>query len=395
WLFKVQAEGSSKALCRLIGLMDAYGRSQHYQHDEHGRLQGITDGAGRRYTLLYNRPSGAATATAPTQTLPGLNPDSGLRLVGVDCTYNPHDPEHAGSGSGSGSGAGAQRHDPIPLVRYHYSPLGDLIAVHARDGRRTRQFTYDSAHRMVAHRVGSGPEHTYVYEDQVEGQRSSANLGNPPPRPGARVTEHHNEEGLSYYFGYEDAHPQDPRAASCTTVRDSLQRVTRYHHEGTGGLKRITREVHPDGSEAHYQYDSAGRRIAATDALGRTTHWRYDGQGHLLGVQGPDGRSSQQRWGLPGTAADGLLLHSTIRPLGTPRADHRGRGRHRPHHRTGVPAGATPRRRRQRPRLGGPAHCADRCPGRAQDPGLQRHRPARELHRLLGPHQPLAARRLG
>ncbi|WP_235507305.1 DUF6531 domain-containing protein, partial [Acidovorax sp. Leaf78] len=317
WLFKVQAEGSSKGFCRLIGLMDAYGRSQHYQHDERGRLQGITDGAGRRYALLYNRPSSAATAAdagtapAPTQTLAGLNPDSGLRLVGVDCTFNPHDPEHAGSGSGSGSGAGAQRHDPIPLVRYHYSPLGDLIAVHARDGRRTRQFTYDSAHRMVAHRVGSGPEHTYVYEDQRQDQKVADASGNPPPRPGARVAEHHNEEGLSYYFDYEDAHPQDPRAASCTTVRDSLGRVTRYHHEGTGGLKRITREVQPDGSEAHYQYDSAGRRIAATDALGRTTHWRYDGQGHLLGVQGPDGRSSQQRWGLPGTAADGLLLHST------------------------------------------------------------------------------------
>jgi len=310
WLFKVQGNGP----CRLIGLMDAYGRSQHYQHDEHGRLQGITDGAGRRYALLYNRPGSAATAadagtsTAPTQILAGLNPDSGLRLLGVDCTFNPHDPEHAGSGSASGSGAGAQRHDPIPLVRYHYSPQGDLIAVHARDGRRTRQFVYDSAHRMVSHRVGSGPEHTYVYEDQVEGQRSS---GNTPLRPGARVAEHHNEEGLSYYFSYEDPHPQDPRAASCTTVRDSLGRVTRYHHEGTGGLKRITREVHPDGSEAHYQYDSAGRRIAATDALGRTTQWRYDGQGHLLGVQGPDGRSSQQRWGLPGTAADGLLLYST------------------------------------------------------------------------------------
>ncbi|KQO39358.1 hypothetical protein ASF19_18605, partial [Acidovorax sp. Leaf84] len=134
------------------------------------------------------------------------NPDSGLRLVGVDCTYNPHDPEHAGSssGSGSGSGAGAQRHAPIPLVRYHYSPLGDLIAVHARDGRRTRQFTYDSAHRMVSHRVGSGPEHTYVYEDQRQDHKV----------PGARVAEHHNEEGLSYYFGYEDVHPQDPRAAS-------------------------------------------------------------------------------------------------------------------------------------------------------------------------------------
>ncbi len=301
WLFKIQAAGP----CRLVGLMDAYGRSQQYQHDEHGRLQGITDGAGRRYALLYNQPDTAApdphaatavTGAPPIHAQPGLNPDRGLRLLGVDCIYNPHDSTHAATAPGTA--------DPIPMVRYHYSPLGDLIAVHARDGRRTRQFSYDSAHRIVAHRVRNGPEHTYIYEDQ----RAS---GNPPPRPGARVVEHHNEEGLSYYFGYQDPQPQDPRAASCVTVRDSLGRVTRYHHEGTGGLKRITRQVNPDGSEEHYQYDSAGRRIAATDLLGRTTHWRYDGQGQLLGVQGPDGRSSQQRWGLPGTATNGLLLQST------------------------------------------------------------------------------------
>jgi YD repeat-containing protein len=89
-----------------------------------------------------------------------------------------------------------------------------------------------------------------------------------------------------------------------------LGRTTAYHHEGRGGLKRITRQINPDGSEEHFQYDGAGRRIAATDPLGRTIHWRYDGQGNLLGVQGSDGRSSQQRWGLPGTAQDGLLLQS-------------------------------------------------------------------------------------
>jgi len=279
WLFKAQAQGD----CRLIGLMDTFGRSQQYHHDEHGRLTAITDGAGRRYALRYNRES---------EPLPHTDLDTGLRLLGVDCVHNPHrngtDLTHAGT-------APSTSH-PIPLVRYHYSPQGDLVAVHGRDGQRTRQFRYDSQHRMVAHRVRSGPEHSYVY--------SGDHLG-------ARVIEHHNEEGLSYHFSFQDAAPHDPKAASCTTVRDSLDRTTEYHHEGTGGLKRITRQVNPDGSQEHFQYDGAGRRIAATDPLGRTTHWRYDGQGNLLGVQGPDGRSSQQRWGLPGTAQDGLLLQST------------------------------------------------------------------------------------
>ncbi|MFN4121408.1 RHS repeat-associated core domain-containing protein [Acidovorax sp.] len=281
WIFKSQASGA----CHLIGLMDAFGRSQQYHYDEHGRLNAITDGAGRRYALLYNRESEPRPHS-------GTETDTGLRLLGVDCVYNPHDssidPTHAGTIPSTSH--------PVPLVRYHYGPQGDLIAVHARDGQRTRQFRYDSQHRMLAHRVRSGPEHSYVYES---------------PAPGARVIEHHNQEGLSYHFSYQDALPQDPQAGSCTTVRDSLGRTTEYHHQGRGGLKRITRQVNPDGSEEQFQYDGAGRRIAATDPLGRTTHWRYDGQGNLLGVQGPDGRSSQQRWGLPGTAQDGLLLQST------------------------------------------------------------------------------------
>ncbi|MGY8536179.1 sugar-binding protein, partial [Paracidovorax citrulli] len=97
---------------------------------------------------------------------------------------------------------------------------------------------------------------------------------------------------------------------SSTLVHDSLGRTTAYHFEGEGGLKRLVRLVAPDGTEQSYRHDSAGRRLSATDALGRTTWWRYDGAGRLLGVQGPDGRSTQQHWGAAGSAQDGLLLAS-------------------------------------------------------------------------------------
>ncbi|MDH4415957.1 MAG: RHS repeat-associated core domain-containing protein [Acidovorax sp.] len=288
WIFKAQANGD----CHLVGLMDAFGRTLQYHHNEHGRLTAITDGAGRRYALLYNRESEPAEHASNARATSAGPIDTGLRLMGVDCVHNPHghstDPPHAVTAP--------SKVQPVPLVRYHYSPQGDLVETYGRDGQRTRQFRYDSQHRMVAHRVRNGPEHTYVYDAD---------------HPGARVIEHHNEEGLSYHFSYQDEAPQDPKAASCTTVRDSLDRTTEYHHQGRGGLKRIARQVNPDGSEEHYHYDGAGCRIAVTAPLGRTIHWRYDGQGNLLGVQGPDGRSSQQRWGLPGTAQDGLLLQST------------------------------------------------------------------------------------
>ncbi|GKT14118.1 DUF6531 domain-containing protein [Acidovorax sp. SUPP2522] len=304
---------------RVGRVLDRFGRSQHYGYDEHGRLAGITDGSGRRYALHYNREREGAAAAAPTTATatahPLLGPDSGERLTGVDCVHNPLDAACTGPGY------------RVALVRYRYDSAGDLVEVLGRDGQRTREFGYDRVHRMVRHRVRSGPLHTYVYEDQ----------GVAMPRPGARVVEQHNEQGLSYLFEYRDPPaipPATPAAigqsetdpatpdpdtpqpvlqpvpVSEVRVRDSLNRLTRYHFEGAGGDKRLVRLVLPDGAEQRDRYDSAGRRVARTDPLGRTTWWRYDGAGRLLGTQHPDGRSTRYRWGEAGSAQDGLLLQS-------------------------------------------------------------------------------------
>jgi YD repeat-containing protein len=304
---------------RLVGLLDQFGRHQQYHYDEYGRVQRIDDGVGRRYVLLYNQdkpeatkpPSAPASPAAKAPITPSLlGPDSGLRLTGVDLVHNPLDADHTSSLPG--------RAKPIPLVRYRYNALGDLAEVYGRDGQRTRQFSYDTAHRMVAHRVDLGPGHSYVYEDQTPAAKRASQA----PRPGARVVEQHNEEGLSYFFEYRDA-PVMTAAGQMTAtastapptsqviVRDSLNRVTHYHFEGSGGDKRLTRLVNPDGSQETYRYNGAGQRMAATDALGRTTYWRYDGLGRLLGIQGPDGKSSHQTWGLAGSAQDGLVVQST------------------------------------------------------------------------------------
>ena len=305
---------------RLGGLLDPFGRSQQFQYDEHGKLVGITDGTGRRYALLYNQDKpnptsnptlGATPSNTPsTSAVSLLGWDNGLRLVGVDLAFNPLDAAHSSALPG--------RDKPIALVRYRYSPQGDLAEVYARDGQRVRQFSYDGAHRMVSHQVQSGPLHQYVYEDQTP----QALRAGRQAQPGARVVEQHNQEGLSYFFEYQDhaalntpSHATPDLSAgparSQVLVRDSMNRLTQYHFEGSGGDKRLTRLVHPDGSQETYQYNGSGQRMAATDALGRTTYWRYDGLGQLLGVQAIDGRSSHQTWGAVGSTQDGLVLQST------------------------------------------------------------------------------------
>ncbi|WCM94304.1 DUF6531 domain-containing protein [Acidovorax sp. NCPPB 2350] len=307
WVFLPAANKTAASGTHVLHeVRDRFGRSQRYARGESGPQQGrivrITDGSGRSYALLYERIAPEASATGAGRTAsahPLLGPDDGVRLIGVDCTA---------PANGPGAVPGAAPAQPHSLVRYRYDAAGNLAEVLGQDGTLLRCFGYDGLHRMTAHRVRQGPWHRYVYEDQAPQSRQ-------PPRPGARVTEQHNEEGLSYRFDYLDPPPADSAPAmppvSRTLVHDSLGRTTEYHFEGEGGLKRIVRLVGPDGAEQRWRYDSAGRRIAATDALGRTTWWRHDGAGRLLGVQYPDGRSGpEQRWGEDGSAQDGLLLQS-------------------------------------------------------------------------------------
>src|SRR5258706_10063923 len=56
-----------------------------------------------------------------------------------------------------------------------------------------------------------------------------------------------------------------------------------------------------------FPYTTLFRSASRTDPLGRSVHLRRDGQGRLIGVQLPDGRSTQQEH----DEATGRLLQST------------------------------------------------------------------------------------
>ncbi|MFS4514531.1 RHS repeat-associated core domain-containing protein [Delftia tsuruhatensis] len=274
---------------RLMAQIDRFGRRQLYHYSDGkttapdvngspeplpaGRLVSLSDGTGRRYRLLHQRIHGGKDA----QGLNGLwGADDGWRLIGVDLTQDPLHPLST----------------PITLVRYGYSSAGDLITVHDRAGQLVREFEWDH-HRISAHRHASGPWHRYRYESA---------------QPGARVIEHSNQEGLSYRFDYLSQPPGpdgQPRAA--TRVSDSLDRIETYYFEGAAGLSRLIAHHKADGSRWLQSYDSFGRLASRTDPLGRSVHLRRDGQGRLIGVQLPDGRSTQQEH----DEATGRLLAST------------------------------------------------------------------------------------
>ncbi|ELU2844296.1 RHS repeat protein, partial [Escherichia coli] len=65
------------------------------------------------------------------------------------------------------------------------------------------------------------------------------------------------------------------------------------HTQGEGGLKRVVKKEHADGSVTQSQFDAVGRLKAQTDAAGRTTEYSPDVvTGLITRITTPDGRAS-------------------------------------------------------------------------------------------------------
>ncbi|EGN4356989.1 RHS repeat protein, partial [Escherichia coli] len=145
---------------------------------------------------------------------------------------------------------------------------GELAAVYDRSNTQVRSFTYDDKYRgrMVAHRHTGRPEICYRYDSD------------------GRVTEQLNPAGLSYTYQYEK---------DLITITDSLNRREVLHTQGEGGLKRVVKKEHADGSVTQSQFDAVGRLRAQTDAAGRTTEYSPDVvTGLITRITTPDGRAS-------------------------------------------------------------------------------------------------------
>lgn len=212
----------------------------------------------------------------------GYGTDSGIRLEAVWLTHDPEYPDNL---------------PVLPLVRYAYTPRGELAAVYDRSGAPVRSFTYDDKHpgRMTAHRHAGRPPVTYRYD------------------AAGRVVEQHNPAGLSYTYGYEKNH---------VVITDSLHRREVLHTEGEHGLKRVVREEKADGSAIMRVFDNAGRLVAQTDAGGRRTEYRLNiGSGNVTEIVAPDGRSvrfsyNSQRQLISTTGPDGLRSLQKFDDLG-------------------------------------------------------------------------------
>ncbi|MCW3802984.1 RHS element core protein [Escherichia albertii] len=284
----------------LTGVVDGFGRTLAFHRAAEGEVagavMGVTDGAGRRFHLTLSTQAQRAEAFRK-QRATSLSSPAGLRSV----SSSPAFPDTLPAGTGYGTDNGIRleavwlTHDPAypdelptaPLARYTYTARGEVLAVYDRSGTQVRGFTYDAEHtgRMVAHHYAGRPESRYRYDDT------------------GRVTEQVNPEGLDYRFEYG----QDR-----VTITDSLNRREVLYTEGEGGLKRVVKKAHADGSITRSEYDEAGRLKAQTDAAGRRTEYSlHMASGAVTAVTGPDGRTvrygyNSQRQVTSVTYPDGL-----------------------------------------------------------------------------------------
>ncbi len=256
----------------LTGLVDRFGRTQTFHREAagefSGEITGVTDGAGRHFRLVLTTQaqraeearqqaiSGGTEPSAFPDTLPGYTEygrDNGIRLSAVWLTHDPEYPENLPA---------------APLVRYGWTPRGELAAVYDRSNTQVRSFTYDDKYRgrMVAHRHTGRPEIRYRYDSD------------------GRVTEQLNPAGLSYTYQYEKDR---------ITITDSLDRREVLHTQGEAGLKRVVKKEHADGSVTQSQFDAVGRLKAQTDTAGWTTEYSPDVvTGLITRITTPDGRAS-------------------------------------------------------------------------------------------------------
>ena len=215
--------------------MDRFGRTQTFHREAagefSGEITGVTDGAGRHFRLVLTTQaqraeearqqaiSGGTEPSAFPDTLPGYTEygrDNGIRLSAVWLTHDPEYPENLPA---------------APLVRYGWTPRGELAVVYDRSGKQVRSFTYDDKYRgrMVAHRHTGRPEICYRYDSD------------------GRVTEQLNPAGLNYTYQYEKDR---------ITITDSLDRREVLHTQGEAGLKRVVKKEHADGSVTQSQFDA-------------------------------------------------------------------------------------------------------------------------------------------
>jgi RHS repeat-associated protein len=148
------------------------------------------------------------------------------------------------------------------------------------------QYAYDSAGRLVSVADAVGTRWTYTYSDSSPSQLTSVVDAN------GHVVEQHTYDDTGLVIATAEANGVKAltlayQDSSHTQVTDSLGWVTTYTFGVFGDLPLVTQVDGPcpcGRPDTAIDYDTQGRRIRETDALGHVTRYEHDADGNLTQV---------------------------------------------------------------------------------------------------------------
>ncbi|MBO0728955.1 MAG: hypothetical protein J2P57_06820 [Acidimicrobiaceae bacterium] len=226
-----------------------------FEHDEIGRVVGITNAEGRSFRRVF-APDGQVESQI---NLDGSHLVRYPRADGVTMTL---------SGTSSET--------------WHYDDRHRVIA-HDRPGGRTTRFGYDGDLPLPSRiEQPGGGVLLFEYDERALLRRAV------------------DADGLAMEFEYDSD-------GNTVAITDPLGGVSRIEVGPTGQWARVT---HPDGATARLDHDDAGRLLGVTDQEGDQLRQEYSPAGRLTAVIDPRGARTSLEYASSG------LLERIVDPLG-------------------------------------------------------------------------------
>jgi RHS repeat-associated protein len=230
---------------QLISETDRNGNSVSLEYSE-GRLESVSDDAGRELTFAYDAGGQIESVTDPMGNTVKYGYEDG-DLVTV-----------------------TEPGESSPRWEYKYNSSHELTS--ETDGRGNSLKTeYDDDGRVISQTDPLGRKRTWEYGAGEDGNTSTTIT-----EPNGSVT-------------YEEFNSEGSPTKVTRAFDTSDAATTTYQYNADDELIAVT---DPDGHETTYTYGATGDRTSETDPDGNETKWEYDSTHDVIGITTPDGETT-------------------------------------------------------------------------------------------------------
>ena len=287
----------------LTSLTDPLNRTLQFGYDNAGNLTTFTDANGGTFTYTYDGLHEMLTAIDPagntflTNTYDDLgHVTSQADGMGNRWTYSYDANTLITTITDPNGKASSVQHDAnFNLLRatdtfgkldfYQYDSLDNRVSVQDRNGHTTA-LSYDQNGNVISATDAQANVQAAAYDAQSNPLTRTDALGN-------QTTFSYDSRGNLTAsvdpLGNKTAYTYNSYGQIASRT-DALGRVTQYSYDTGGNLTQVT---DPLGKKTTYTYDSVGRRTSTTDANGYTTSTAYDANGNVVSVTDALGNKTQ------------------------------------------------------------------------------------------------------